>query len=478
LNIQTERLDDHTARLTVEISTEMLDSAKKKAASKLAQKYRIPGFRPGKAPYQTIARFLGEGAIMEEAIDLLTNEVYPVALTESQLDPYAPGIVEDFKLDPPSFVFSLPLAPTVELGEYRDVRVEFTQEEVTEANVEDTLEKVRNEQAEQSDVEGDIAVGHYVVFDLHSAFVDGEERPETEDDSDEDESEEKRYKNDDFLHFHDYELQVDPEKQPLLAGFSEKLVGAKVGEKVSFELVVPADSTEHSSAAGRTVNFDIYIKSAKQRSLPELNDEFAAKITVDEETPLTMAQLRQRVQENLGLQAEAKARNAHAEKVLDAIVEQAVVAYPKAVLDDRVEEMMKEFTRDMSQYGITPERYYEIIGTDAAAQREKFVDDAKVWVKRSLVFGEVLTAERIGVTPDDLTNEMQAIIESYGATNDRKELFKFLNSAEQRETILNRLLYRKLTERVSAIGKGEAVALDAETTTNDAPETPSEDTEA
>ena len=100
MNLQTERVDNHRAQLTIEIEAEQLESAKKQAARKISRSVRIKGFRKGKAPYRLVAQYVGEAAILEEAVDTLGGELYKQALQESELLPYGPGAIEDFKIEP------------------------------------------------------------------------------------------------------------------------------------------------------------------------------------------------------------------------------------------------------------------------------------------------------------------------------------------------------------------------------------------
>ena len=190
MNIQTEHIENHSARLTVEVEVERLEAAKKKAARQLSKRYRIPGFRKGKAPYRIIANYIGEGAIIEEAIDSMTNDVYRAALEESGVEPYGPGNVEDVKLDPPTFVFTLPLAPTIDPGDYRSVRFDYTEPEVSDEDVDKAIKELQQEKALVEESTQPVAMGNRVTIDLHSEFVDGEENPvDLEEDSDDSEPE-------------------------------------------------------------------------------------------------------------------------------------------------------------------------------------------------------------------------------------------------------------------------------------------------
>ena len=176
MNLQTERIENHRAQFTIEIESDQLDDAKRKAARKISRQVRIKGFRKGKAPYGLVVRQVGEGAVLEEALDALGDVLYKQALEESEVTPYGPGAFEEFKLEPaPTFVFSVPLQPEVDLKDYLDVRLEFDAPVVTEGEVDDALKQMRMRQVEVLDEEIEVtAPGHRVTIAVDSEFVDGD----------------------------------------------------------------------------------------------------------------------------------------------------------------------------------------------------------------------------------------------------------------------------------------------------------------
>jgi len=103
LNIQTEHIENHKVRLTVEVDPARWEKAKKQAARQLSKRYRIPGFRKGKAPYRIIERYLGKAPILESAVEELGNEIYRDALEQTKIEPYAPGSLEDFQSEPKGY---------------------------------------------------------------------------------------------------------------------------------------------------------------------------------------------------------------------------------------------------------------------------------------------------------------------------------------------------------------------------------------
>ncbi|HSS96038.1 MAG TPA: trigger factor family protein, partial [Terriglobales bacterium] len=185
MNIQTERLDNHTARFTVELDTDRLEQAKQAAAKKIAKRVNIPGFRKGKVPYKILLNYVGEGALLEDAIEILGNDIYKEALDQSGVDPYGPGQLEDFKADPqPIFTFVVPLQPTVDLGDYRSTRQTFSEPTIEDDQVNKAMRTLQEEQAVVEESHQPVALGNRVNVEMYAAIVneaneDGEKTEDT-----------------------------------------------------------------------------------------------------------------------------------------------------------------------------------------------------------------------------------------------------------------------------------------------------------
>lgn len=228
----------------------------------------------------------------------------------------------------------------------------------------------------------------------------------------------------------------------------------KVGDVVEFGLVVPTDSTDYANVAGRTVHFEVSIKKVQSVVLPELNDAFAQKLTEKEENPLDLEQLRTRVKENLQKEAEAEYDSQYSDDVLEKIIEIAEVTYPELMVDNRVQEMVEEFKSRLKQQKITFDVYKTVTGITEEKISDQYRPDAEKFVVRSLVLGEILLKEKVTFANSDIDEEVNRMVEQYGNS---QQMRVFFNTKEQRESIANRVLYSKLMEQLTAIGKGESV---------------------
>lgn len=497
MNIQLEKLEDHTARVTVEVDAQQLEKAKKTAARKIARKINVPGFRKGKAPYHIIANYVGEGAIIEDALEVLGNDVYKNVLDETDVDPFGPGQLEDVKLEEqPVFVFSIPLQPTVALNDYRSIRVDFDEPSIEDEDVDRNLRALQDREALVEESQKPVGIGNRITADIHAWLIDNvaDESDDTdeEDEADADDPPEADEEivdpaddaasddadeNDDDAHdihehledekviFHEHDAVVNlTEDNELSPGFNAALVGAIVGDNREFEVDYPDDKDEYEDLAGRKAKFAVTIKKIENVTLPELNDTFAARLTEDEDEPLTLLQLRMRLRENLQKMKEEQTREAYSAQVLDRMVEEADVHYPEAMVAEQVEDILRGFDQDLRRQGLTLEDFKKIYNKDDEALYDEYREMAANRVERSLVLRELVTAEQLEVSLEEfdehVDEQVESLIENFGEENEENYREMFTQSHIISD-VRNNLLTSKIFDRIVAIAKGEAPELTA-----------------
>jgi trigger factor len=454
LNIQTERLENHTARFTVEVDVTRLENAKQVAARRLSKQVNIPGFRKGKAPYRILANYIGEGAILEDAIEVLGNEVYKESLDQSDIEPYGPGALEDFKVEPaPTFTFVVPLQPTVVLNDYRSVRLDYESPKIEDEDVGRAMQILREQHAVIEESQKPVAIGDRITVDIHSYFVDdqAEDTEFAEADAPEagDEPEE-------YIHQHDMIIMLsDDTKREVAPGFNKAMEGASVGDEREFEITYPDDEEEYDEVAARRVKFEVDVKKIETVTLPALNDDFAARVTSEEEKPLTLLELRIRMRENLQKSAEARSTSEFAREALDAIVEQATVSYPEALVHDQIHRILDRLDNDLRQRGLTLDDYMKISGKSHEDLHVDYHDTAIETIKRSLVLREVVQAENMAVSEDSINDQIDTILSRFGEQSEN--LRPLFDEPTMRNSVKNDLLEQQVLERIAAIAKGEAL---------------------
>ena len=478
LNLQTERIEKHRAQLTIEIEEDQLETAKKKAARQISQRVRIKGFRKGKAPYRLVAQYVGEAAILEEAVESLGDDLYKQALQESEVTPYGPGSFEDFKIEPaPTFVFTVPLQPEVELKNYQDVRVDYDEPEVNDEDVEQALQQLRMRELEVLDAECKVAEpGNRVRVSVDSEFVDGEE-PEDDatdsggedegqpDDSAETEAEQDAIaakkdddtpyvprKGDTFVHDENAIVILDPNEDSFVEGFVDAIVGAELGSDILFELTIPDDDPD-KTIANRRVSFVVTLNQIESIRIPELDDVFAESIFKNRGDEVTdMVGLRGSMREDLARAALERTKSQYSGQVLEQIVEGAEIHYPELMLSERVDEMINEFAGNLKRQNLSLEDYLRHTGNSLDALKLQYQEPATQSLGQSLVVRELVKEEEVEASDEQIDLRMELVLSGYGQSAEIRKLF---DSPQMRSNIRNELIISQINERLSAIGRGE-----------------------
>lgn len=463
LNIQTERIDGHKARLTIEIEGKRFDGAKKKAARKISRQVNIRGFRKGKAPYRLVAQRVGEAVIIEEAVEECGNEIYQQALEESEIAPYGPGELEDFKLDPaPTFVFSLSLQPEVDLKAFADVRVDYEPPVVADEKVEEALQQMRQYAIEVlDDALESAALGNRVVVDIDSEFIDGEAADEDDvddvDDADDGDEEEddtipEPRKGDVFLHRRDAPVILDPENDPVIKGFVEALVGAKLNEEIEFELTIP-DEDRFEAIVGRKVSFRVTVKRIEAIQMPELDDEFAQQVGKELGVELSdVAALRQYEREDMEQEALREARTAYSSEVLDKIAEGADIVFSERMMEDYLDRLMDDLNQDLQKRGMDLDKFIQVTGTTRETLREQRRGAANLALRRNLTMQELADVWDINVSSEKIEESLDEFARRLGIHGESRNL---ADTPQMRQNIASNLLTDQLTTCLCALGRGQ-----------------------
>jgi len=444
LIIETQSRDDHQITLIVEIETVQMEGAKHRAARRISEWKKIPGFRPGKAPYDVVLRSIGEAAIVEDAVDLLLDELYPKAIEEAKLQPGASGSLEKVEnLDSkPRFTFTVPLAPSVSLGDYHAIRLPYEWEEPSDSKVEESLQELRQIHAKTESVDRPIQKGDFVMIDLKG--VDEKATEETTP----------------LMDRPGLPVFIRPEENPdefPFSGFSNELVGLNTGESKSFIHEYNQDSSDES-LRGKNVQFTIRVKMVRGSILPELDDDFAKKVGPFE----NLQSLRQAVKANLSSQSKANYDDDYFTNLLEKIKESAEIKYPPQVVDHEVTHVMEDLKSRLAAQNLDMASYLKSREMD----EEKFLlEEARpIAIKRlerSLLMDELAKAEKIEVNKDLLQSTFQQTLGEYQYELNAKKLprAKSLPSKQVMNAVAmesaNRVYVQQTLERLKEIATGQ-----------------------
>jgi trigger factor len=430
LNINTEFLETHEAKLTVIVEPENFEGAKRRAARQLSKKYKIPGFRPGKAPFAVVQKHLGDGAITEQAIGNLIDEIYPKAIEEADLKPYGPGSLEEMSsMDPLTFEFLVPLVPEVELSDYQDIRIEFQTKEVKEENIQEVINNLRESQATIEAVERPIEEGDMVYITL-SGDKKGEEDPEKKV-----LLEERRYPV--IIEKED----ATQESEYPFPGFSRKLIGLSVGDKKSFQNTFKKDY-EFEELQGVTGIYKVTVEEIKGRSLPEVNDDFAKSVGNYE----TVEDLNTEIRQTLEEQFESEQLSEYDSQIIDVLAENSTIKYPPQMLEDEIDDFIHDLEHRLANQGLTIDLYLKSRSIEMSGLRDEVRDNAEARMKRGLILMEVANMEKISIPQEEITERVQKTLQEVAAYYSEEEANR-LGTGANLENLRSRIATDEIISR-------------------------------
>lgn len=441
MKVSTERLPESQVRLEIEVEDARVEKAKESAYRRLASKVKVPGFRPGKVPREVLERHVGQDAILQEAIDRLMPEVYREALAQEEIDPIDQADYELVTQEPLVAKFTVPVRPTIELGEYQGIRVEREPVSVEPERVQEALEALRHRYAMYEPVSRPIAWGDVVRADVHGE-VDGATLVKEE----------------------DVEFQLIEGRVVSLPGFAEAFVGKEKGAQFEAEVPVPDDAPD-DKLRGKTARYQVTIKETKQEILPDLDDDFARQVG---EGFAGLDELRARLESDLLQAQEQEAEHEYHDKAIAALVDGASLEYPPVMVEREVDRLL----RDQSGVGQIAagkgaggtreqlERYLERIGRSEEDVRAELRPIAEQRVLRSLVLSQLAEAEDILVDDSEIEAEIDRL--TSGAGDQADEVRRLFSSDNTKESLRRSLTTRKTLDRLVAIASGDGAPAESQ----------------
>ncbi|MCX6054875.1 MAG: trigger factor [Chloroflexi bacterium] len=444
MKIETEAREDHQIKVIAQFEASALEKYKHQAARKIAQKGKIPGFRPGKAPYDVIARMYGEATIEEEAVEIMVEDVYPTILAETKINPSGPGSLQDIsKKDPLQFTFIVPLEPTVDLVGYRDIRKEYSIKPISSKDVEEFIQRLRKSYSTAEPVERPVKKGDLVYLKVDSTIVNPSE-------------------DDIFELLKDSPLQIvigdnDPEQNDYpYAGFGDKLLKLSANDEKSFKFTYPSDS-RYEKLREKEVEFHVTVESVKALHLPEIDDAFAQTLGEFE----NVEKLRESIKLQLENRQKAEYEHTYFDELLERIISQANVKYPPQMLEHEMEHVVESVNEDLSTQHLELDMYLKSLSKEKSVWLEEEIKPiARKHLERSLVMDEIAKIEKIQVKNEDLQTEFTSMISEMQSSTDIKKLEKQLKNERVANAFAmqaaTRVLNRQVLNRMKDIATGNA----------------------
>lgn len=412
MSLQVEKLEKSMAKLTIEVSAEELDKAIDGAYQKNKGKISLPGFRKGKAPKAMIEKMYGKEMFYEDAANALIPEAYSKELEGNDLDIVSQPKIDVTQLEagkPFIFTAEVALKPEVSLGKYKAVKIDKIDATVTDEEVEDAVNKERENNARTVTVE-DRAVkdGDMTTIDFEG-FVDGVAFEGGKGEN--------------------YPLTIG--SGSFIPGFEEQLVGAEIDKEVEVNVTFPEDY-QAEDLKGKAAVFKCTVHEIKEKELPELNDEFAGEVSEFE----TLVEYKADVKKKLTEKKEADAKNAKEDAVITAIIEDAKMDLPEPMVATQQRQMVEDFAQRIQQQGLSIEQYFQFTGLTPEKFMEQTKPQAERRIKSRLVLEAVVAAEKIEVSDDEFNAELEKMAEQYKMEIDKiKEMVGEYETKQIKEDI-------------------------------------------
>ncbi len=395
MSLQVEKLEGNMAKLTIEASAEEFEKAVEKAYQKSKGKVSIPGFRKGKVPRKMIEQMYGKEIFFEDAANIAIPEAYAAAVDECTEEIVSQPKIEVVQLEagkPFIFTAEVALKPDVTLGKYKGIEIDKIDIAVTDKEIDAAIDKERENNARTISVE-DRAVqdGDMTTLDFEG-FVDGKSFEGGKGEN--------------------YPLTIG--SNTFIPGFEEQLIGAEIDREVEVNVTFPEDY-QAEELAGKPAVFKCTIREIKEKELPTLDDEFASEVSEFD----TLAEYREDVKKNLAEKKVEEARSKKEEIVVNAIIEDAQMDIPEAMLTTQQQQMADEFAQRIRMQGITIEQYFQFTGLTKEAFLEQMKPQADQRIKYRLVLEAVAKAENLEASEEEYTEEIKKMAESYRMTEEK-----------------------------------------------------------
>jgi len=413
-----EKISSNQVKIDFTVEPETFEKGMQSAYRKLVKRINIPGFRKGHAPRKVIELHYGESIFYEDAFDAIFPEIYDAAVREHEITP-----VDQPKIDiseigggkPLTFTATVYVKPDVTLGTYKGVTAKKAEISVTEDDVNAEIERARERVARFIDVtDRPIKLDDQVNID-YAGFVGDEQ-------------------------FEGGTAQGQTlviGSGSFIPGFEEGLIGANVGDEVDVNVTFP-EEYHAENLKGKAAVFHVKINSIQQKELPALDDEFAKDVSEFD----TFAAYKDDVRAKLVKRAEERADAEFENEVIEAVVENAEVDVPEAMIENQIDSMLRDMELRMMYQGMRMADFLKYTGQTIESMRESQREEAQRRVKTQLVLEAIRKAEGIEASEEDVKAQIEKYasqtgkgVEDFEKTLSESDRQYFANVAAMEKTV-------------------------------------------
>lgn len=441
MNIEKQFIEDHQVKLTIQVEEADWGKAKHLAARQLSKNIKIPGFRPGRAPYNTVLRHVGESNIIQEALEATIEDIYVKAIEESEIEPYGSGSLQEIEeYDPPVIEFIVPLQPEVELGDYKAIQIPYEPPEASDEEIDEVIDTLRRQHAVNESVNRPAEDGDIVYMRVSAKRLDVEDE------------EEATFINQQFSSARLGQKDSATDHQ-FFPGFSKQLIGMAPDDTKSFTHTYP-DDHEDEDLQGKEVEFEVIATNVQGYALPDLDDEFAQTVSDFD----TFEAMQAGIKENIEAQKKGQYDSNYEIEVVEKVIADCQLNYPPQAVEDEKSRMIALLESSLKDQNLSKEFYLKTRNLTEEKFDENRTAAAVKKVEQTLVLHKVAELEGIEPDSDKLTETINDAIEA--ATEDMTP--REIRDAQEdgrmsyfASMIASNMIMNETTRYLTAVAKGE-----------------------
>jgi len=409
---------------------------------RLVGRVQIPGFRPGKAPRSIVERHLGRSVLVQEALEFMIPETLDQVLKDEDLSAFAEPQLEILEVEPVSFKAVVPLEPIVDLGNFREIRLEKDEVEVTQDQVDEVMEQLRLESAPWEPADRPAKFGDLLNLNVNGTIL-GEPA------------------------ITDQGIDFIPElENPLpIPGFSVHLEGMTEGQEKEFTLNIPDDSPQ-TEYAGKECHIIVNVLSIKEKNLPELDDEFAKGVRDGYDS---LEALKEDVEKRLLADGESAALRRLEQTGMGELLKSASIQASELVYQRELDMIREDRERAIRSQRLDMDTYLNYLGQTQDEWQEQLRPQAEERLKTYLVLRQLAKEETLEISDEEIDAEIDSVASSSRESED--SIRQIFSTDSSRESLRSSLLNRKVMGRLVEILQGEDAAKSADDAGADANET-------
>ncbi len=393
--IKSELTDKSVYTLEFSVDKETFDKAISNAYRKQVGKISVPGFRKGKAPRSVIEKMYGKGFFYEDAVNEVLPDAFDAALKESALDMVGQPEFDIVSIDDGGVVLSAKVAvkPEVKIENYFGIEAKRKAVRVTTKEIDAELETIRERNSREIEVAEDVAAVMGDVCNIdYEGFVDG-------------------------VAFEggkgsDYPLKLGSGN--FIPGFEEQIVGHKIGEQFDVNVTFP-EEYHAKELAGKAAVFKTLIHTIKHIELPALDDDFAKDVSEFDTLDEYRADLKAKISKRHNEEADREVED----KILDALIEKVEADIPEQMYAAETENFVRDYDNRLRMQGLDLKTYFQYTGMTLDSLRAQMRPQAEKQVKLRLALEKIAELEKVEVTEEDITAEINRIAEAYQMEADK-----------------------------------------------------------